>query len=214
MQESTSHVFESGERYDSRSGSPCVVRTTLPLATISRAPHLGARFRHRHELLRSAKIGCHSQKSRRSIVRISQILFHNSHGDRSSRGDRIGLQATSTEHCEKSHGRVWSELFYGFVIGIMGFGHLLAVTIKTVLGTLPGSVNPWFAFPFGFALAIPAWWLVMSVGGLMRNEKPARLKAMALNVWLGIVLLVPAWPLAVPAALNVLAFTWKRATST
>ncbi len=106
------------------------------------------------------------------------------------------------------------NLFYGFVIGIMGFGHLLAVTIKTVLGTLPGSVNSWFAFPFGFALAIPAWWLVMSVGGLMRNEKPARLKAMALNVWLGIVLLVPAWPLAVPAALNVLAFTWKRATST
>jgi len=101
------------------------------------------------------------------------------------------------------------NLFYGFVIGIMGFGHLLAVTIKTVLGTLPASTNPWFVFPLGFALAIPAWWLVISVGGLKRNEKPARLKAMAFNVWLGIVLLVPAWPLAVPAALNMLALTRK-----
>ncbi len=102
------------------------------------------------------------------------------------------------------------NLFYGFVIGIMGFGHLLAVTIKTVLGTLPASTNPWFVFPLGFALAIPSWWLVANVGGLRRNGKPARLKATVLNVWLGIILLVPALPLAVPAALNVLLLNWRR----
>ena len=102
------------------------------------------------------------------------------------------------------------NVFYGFVIGIMGFGHLLAVTIKTALGTLPSSTNPWFIFPLGFALAIPAWWLVASVGALASDVKAARLKAMALNVWLGIVLLVPAWPLAVAAAVNVLVLTWKR----
>ena len=101
------------------------------------------------------------------------------------------------------------NLFYGLVVGIMGFGHLLAVTIKTFLGTLPTSTNPWFVFPLGFALAIPAWWLVISVGGIARNEKPARLKAIVFNVWLGIVLLVPAWPLAIPAALNVLALARK-----
>ena len=102
------------------------------------------------------------------------------------------------------------NMFYGFVIGMMGFGHLLAVTIKTVLGTLPASTNPWFVFPLGFALTIPAWWLVASVGGLRRNEKAAKLKALALNIWLGLVLLVPGWPLVIPAALNVLVVSWKR----
>jgi len=59
------------------SGSPWVVRTTHPLAPISSVRRISARASATgHELLRSAKIGCHSQKSRRSIVRISQILFH------------------------------------------------------------------------------------------------------------------------------------------
>ena len=102
------------------------------------------------------------------------------------------------------------NLFYGFVIGIMGFGHLLAVTIKTVQGTLPSSTNMWFVYPLGFALVIPAWWLVACVGGLRRDEKAARLKVIGLNAWLGLVLLVPGGPLAAPAAVNVLLLTWKR----
>ncbi len=96
------------------------------------------------------------------------------------------------------------NLFYGFVIGIMGIGHVLAVTIKSVLGTLPSSTNLWFVYPLGFALVIPAWWLVASVGGLTRGDKSARHKAIGLNAWLGLVLLVPAGPLAAPAAVNVL----------
>jgi hypothetical protein len=92
----------------------------------------------------------------------------------------------------------------------MGVGHLLAVTIRTVQGTL--TTNPWFAFPLGFALAVPAWWLVQNAAGLTRMEKPARRKALALSTWLGValVLLGPSWPLAIPAALNVWMLSWTR----
>ena len=86
----------------------------------------------------------------------------------------------------------------------MGVGHVLAVTIKSVLGTLPSSTSLWFVYPLGFALVIPACWLVASVGGLTRGKKSARHKAIGLNAWLGLVLLVPAGPLAAPAAVNVL----------
>ncbi len=72
------------------------------------------------------------------------------------------------------------------------------------LGTLPSSTNLWFVYPLGFALVIPSWWLVASVGGLTRDEKSARHKAIGLNAWLGLVLLVPAGRLAAPAAVNVL----------
>ena len=96
------------------------------------------------------------------------------------------------------------------VIGIMGIGHLLAVMIKSVLGTLPSSTNLWFVYLFGLALVIPAWWLVASVEGLTKDVKSARHKAIGLNAWLGLVLLVPAGPLAAPAALNVLLLAWKR----
>ena len=102
------------------------------------------------------------------------------------------------------------NLFYGFLIGIMGFGHLLGITIKTVLGTLPAGTSPWFVFPLGFALAIPAWWLVASVQGLTKNEKRARLTAVGLNVWLGLVLLLPAGPLAAPAAINIVMLSRTR----
>ena len=102
------------------------------------------------------------------------------------------------------------NLFYGVAIGIMGIGHLLAVTSKSILGTLLPNTNLWFVIPLGFALVIPAWWLVATVGGLTRDEKSARHKAIGLNAWLGLVLLVLAGPLAAPAAVNVLLLTWKR----
>ena len=104
------------------------------------------------------------------------------------------------------------NLFYGVLIGIMGIGHLQAVAIKTVMDTLPASTNPWFVFPLGFALAIPAWWLVASVGGLTRSEKTARRNAIGLNAWLGLILVVPGTPLTGPAILNVIMLVWKRPT--
>lgn len=91
----------------------------------------------------------------------------------------------------------------------MALGHFLAISIKTVAGTLPASTNAWLLFPLGFAVAVPAWWLVATVRGLRRNEKAARATALGLNVWLGLVLLVPAGPLAAPAALNIVMLAMK-----
>ena len=95
------------------------------------------------------------------------------------------------------------NLFYGVLIGIMGFGHLLAVTIKVAQGTLPETTNLWFVYPFGIGLAFPAWWLVATVVGLTQGERTARTRAIGLNVWLGLALIVPGGPLAAPALLNV-----------
>jgi len=50
-------------------------------------------------------------------------------------------------------------VFFGLWIGIMGTGHLFAVTTKMILGILPPRIDPWFALPFGFAIAIPGWCL-------------------------------------------------------
>ncbi len=95
------------------------------------------------------------------------------------------------------------NLFYGVLIGIMGFGHLLAVTIHLAQRTLPATTNLWFVYPLGIGLALPAWGLVATVQGLTRGERAARTRAIGLNVWLGLVLLVPAGPMAGPAVLNI-----------
>jgi hypothetical protein len=102
------------------------------------------------------------------------------------------------------------NLFYGVLIGFMGFGHLLAVTIMTIMGTLPVSTNPWFVFPLGFALVIPAWWLVGSVKGLSKNRRSVWHRAIALNACLGALLLPLAGPLATPAAASVILLVWER----
>ena len=54
------------------------------------------------------------------------------------------------------------NLFYGCMIGIMAFGHLLAVTVKLAQGTLASSL--WILYPLGLALAIPSWWLALGIG--------------------------------------------------
>lgn len=96
------------------------------------------------------------------------------------------------------------NLFYGSLIGIMSFGHLLAVTVKASKGTLEGSL--WLLYPLGLALAIPAWWLAFRVGQFVTNEERWKPRMVALNAWLGICLLALGfhnWPLAGPAALNI-----------
>lgn len=102
------------------------------------------------------------------------------------------------------------NLFYGLLIGILGVGHLLAVSMKTAMGALPASTSRWFIFPLGFALAVPAWWLVVCVKGLRNQRRPVWRRAIALNMWLGALLLPLAGPLAAPAAVNVLVLCWKR----
>lgn len=96
------------------------------------------------------------------------------------------------------------NLFFGAMIGIMSAGHILAVTVKAFLGTLAGSILILYAL--GFALAIPAWWLVFNAVRIAGPEEQWQRKLMALNVWLGLTLLVLGFhnfPLAAPAALNI-----------
>jgi len=96
------------------------------------------------------------------------------------------------------------NLFYGCMIGIMSFGHLLAVTVKVFQGGLDGSL--WFLYALGLALAIPAWWLALRVGQFVKEVERRGKWMVALNAWLGICLLALGfhnWPLAAPAALNI-----------
>lgn len=95
------------------------------------------------------------------------------------------------------------NLFWGCTIGTMAFGHLLAVTIKLMQGTLRGS---WLLlYPLGLVLAIPAWWLAARAARYVREEERFGRKLALLNAGLGISLLalgLPNLPLAVPAAWN------------
>ena len=60
-------------------------------------------------------------------------------------------------------------LFFGLCIGIMAVGHLVAVTIKAALGTLPSGSNLWRLFRIGFMFAIPAWLVVAATVRSMRR---------------------------------------------
>jgi hypothetical protein len=61
-------------------------------------------------------------------------------------------------------------LFFSFYVGVMAVGHLVAVTIKTVLGTLPPGRNPWRLFRIGFMFAIPAWLVVATTVRSVRRR--------------------------------------------
>jgi hypothetical protein len=50
-------------------------------------------------------------------------------------------------------------VFVGLFIGILATGHVFAITTKMMLGILPPRIDPWFALPFGFAMAIPGYGL-------------------------------------------------------
>ena len=96
------------------------------------------------------------------------------------------------------------NLFYGCMIGIMSFGHLFAVTVKLIQGTLAGS--PWMLYALGLVLAIPAWWLALRAGKFVKALERWGARMLALNAWLGVCLLALGfhnWPLAGPAALNI-----------
>lgn len=90
------------------------------------------------------------------------------------------------------------------MIGIMSFGHLLAVTVKASQGTINGSL--WILYALGLALAIPAWWVAFRVGRFVKEIERWGARMVALNAWLGICLIAFGfhnWPLAGPAALNI-----------
>ena len=50
-------------------------------------------------------------------------------------------------------------VFVGLFVGILATGHVFAITTKMMLGILSPRIDPWFALPFGFALAVPGYGL-------------------------------------------------------
>ena len=50
-------------------------------------------------------------------------------------------------------------VFVGLFVGILATGHVFAITTKMMLGILSPRIDPWFALPFGFAMAIPGYGL-------------------------------------------------------
>jgi hypothetical protein len=102
------------------------------------------------------------------------------------------------------------NLLFGLWIGIMGAGHLFAVTTKALLGILRPDINLWFAIPFGLAMAVPGWWLVGQVRALLRQNERSNSQAMWLNAWLALVLIVPAGPPAALPAVNAILLLVRR----
>lgn len=102
------------------------------------------------------------------------------------------------------------NLFFGVWIGIMGTGHLFAVTTKALLGVLRPDINLWFAIPFGLAMAVPGWWLVGQARALLRRNERSENQAMWLNAWLALVLIIPAGPPAALPAVNVILLLARR----
>lgn len=96
------------------------------------------------------------------------------------------------------------NLFFGVTIGTMALGHLLAVTVKLIIGTLEGSILIFYMI--GTALAIPSWWLINHIHSLLISENELGRTTLILNTWIAITLLllgIHNLPLAIPAFLNV-----------
>lgn len=95
------------------------------------------------------------------------------------------------------------NLFFALTIGIMAFGHLLAVTTKLAMGTLEGSVAVFYLI--GVALAIPSWWLIGHTRTLLASDEQGR-AMIVLSAWVATTLLglgIHNLPLAAPAFLNI-----------
>jgi hypothetical protein len=93
--------------------------------------------------------------------------------------------------------------FFALTIGMMAFGHLLAVSAKLVVGTLEGSIVRLYAI--GILLALPSWWLLIHTRELLTTDR-RRSRTTLLNVWTGLTLLALGLhnlPLAAPALLNI-----------
>ena len=91
------------------------------------------------------------------------------------------------------------NLFTGVMLAFMGFGHLLAVTTKLLMGTIrEGSVLLFYLI--GLVVVLPAFFLIRHTRGIIR-DMPA-MSTVRLNAWMAVSLLVLGIvniPLAIPA---------------
>jgi len=96
------------------------------------------------------------------------------------------------------------NLFFGVTIGTMAFGHLLAVTVKLVVGTLEGFVLGYYAI--GIVLAVPSWGRIHHTRQLLASNDDHGRMTVILNAWLGMSLLALGLhnlPLAAPGIFNI-----------
>jgi len=97
------------------------------------------------------------------------------------------------------------SLFFALTVGTMAFGHLLAVSVKLVLGTLEGSTANHYLI--GVALAVPSWWLVEHTPQLLAPGGPRQTATtLRLHVWVVATLLVMGLhnlPLAAPGLVTI-----------
>ena len=76
------------------------------------------------------------------------------------------------------------NLFTGVMLLIMGLGHLLAVTVKLLQGTLRGSALLFYAI--GIAVVLPSGFLVQHVRTILAAHDPR--STVKLNAWMAITL--------------------------
>jgi hypothetical protein len=91
----------------------------------------------------------------------------------------------------------------GLTVGTMALGHLLAVTVKALIGTLEGSWARFYAI--GLVLAVPSWSLIVHTPSILASDGTNR-RTVMLHAWLAATLLALGphnLPLAAPALLNV-----------
>jgi hypothetical protein len=88
------------------------------------------------------------------------------------------------------------SVFYGCTIGVMGSGHVIAVTIRALDGTLSDGLR-WFLYPLGLVIAVPAWLLVAST----TIRRMTILHAILIVVF---VAQGPSATLAIPAVMNLI----------
>jgi hypothetical protein len=96
------------------------------------------------------------------------------------------------------------HLSHACLFGLMGLGHLVAVSIEMARGTLEGS--PWLLYPLGLALFVPAA-LIAATAPRLRTAGPSarrRLAVLDASILLFLTALGPSAVLGIPAALNLL----------
>lgn len=95
------------------------------------------------------------------------------------------------------------NLFAGVTLAIMGGGHLLAVTVRLVQGSLEGS--PWLLYPIGIAVVVSSWLVARQTRHLV-HAAADRQATIRLNAWLAATLVILGLvniPLAMPPLLTI-----------
>ena len=107
--------------------------------------------------------------------------------------------------------QVAMDALAGTLIGVLAFGHILAVTVESAQGTLDGA--PTLLYGIGFALAVPSALLVAHARVARRDRVMSGRRSALLNALLVGALLVTGprnLPLAVPSILATLHAVHRR----